>query len=92
MVEARLETGRTHQVRVHFSDHGHPLLGDPDYGGLGGTKFIKQLSRKLARQALHARLLCFDHPTDGKRHLYEANPPADFQAALDTLRKKKEGA
>jgi len=72
-----LETGRTHQIRVHAADHGFALLGDAVYG---------KRSPLIARQALHAQLLAFDHPVTGERLRFEAPPPADFAAALAALR------
>jgi len=87
MVACRLETGRTHQVRVHMSDMGHPILGDELYGGgSGGDHRLKGALARLSRQALHARHLAFDHPVTGRRIDLEAAPPQDFQDALAALR------
>ncbi len=77
LLECDLETGRTHQIRVHLASIGHPLEGDPLYGGRG--------SRRLARQALHAWKLAFVHPSTGKSVRFEAPPPADFEALLADL-------
>jgi 23S rRNA pseudouridine1911/1915/1917 synthase len=77
LVRFTLVTGRTHQIRVHAADHGFPLLGDATYG---------KRSPLLARQALHAALLAFDHPTTGARLRFESPLPADFSAALAALR------
>lgn len=92
LVEVELETGRTHQIRVHLSEAGHPLLADATYGG---TRLEKGLSsqaparlaaRAIGRQALHAQRLCFDHPTSGERVCFEAPLPPDFEEALRILR------
>ena len=77
LVRFTLETGRTHQIRVHAADHGFALLGDAVYG---------KRSPLIARQALHAQLLAFDHPVTGERLRFDAPPPADFAAALAGLR------
>jgi 23S rRNA pseudouridine1911/1915/1917 synthase len=86
-----LHTGRTHQIRVHLSEAGHPLLGDTLYGGTrregreqGGL--AARASRAIGRQALHAARLAFDHPRTGKRLVFEAPLPADFRRALAVLR------
>lgn len=88
LVEARLETGRTHQIRVHFSEAGHPLLGDPVYGRLPRLPLLRTATACLgpARQALHARLLGFVHPILGNTLSFTAPLPADFEQALLTLR------
>lgn len=75
----QLETGRTHQIRVHMQAIGHPIAGDPLYGGERGNPFHTQ------GQCLHARVLGFTHPTTGERMTFEAPLPADFQAILDGL-------
>lgn len=85
LVEARLETGRTHQVRVHFADGGFPVLGDPLYGRLPKQEPERQVARELGRQALHARLLAFTHPTTGERLSFSTAPPPDMQRALAAL-------
>jgi 23S rRNA pseudouridine1911/1915/1917 synthase len=79
-VEVGLETGRTHQIRVHFADVGHPLLGDALYGG------AKKGEGLIARQALHAWRLVFAHPRTGKALKFEAPIPADLRRALKLLR------
>ena len=91
LVEARLETGRTHQIRVHFSEAGHPLLGDPLYGrpprqAAATGKRLREVAEKLGHQALHARLLGFIHPIGGAYLEFSAPLPADFRAAIDALR------
>lgn len=86
LVSCRLETGRTHQIRVHLAEHGAPILGDLLYGKTPKHPVLRDAANALGRPALHARLLGFDHPTTGKRVRFEAEPPADFQIALATLR------
>ena len=88
LVEARLETGRTHQVRVHLSDHGFPLLGDELYGRTPKDPLLKQVELALARPALHAAHLSFVHPVTKERMSFETAPPIDFETALVALRKK----
>ncbi len=85
LVEARLETGRTHQVRVHFADMGHPVLGDQLYARLPSHEAARAQARAMGRQALHARLLGFEHPVTGEALLFETPPPADMRAAMDAL-------
>ena len=91
LLECRLETGRTHQIRVHMSWRGHPLFNDPRYGGdriLKGTtfskyrQFISNCFALLPRQALHARSLGFVHPTTGREMLFESDLPEDFRAVI----------
>jgi 23S rRNA pseudouridine1911/1915/1917 synthase len=79
LVECRLETGRTHQVRVHMASIGHPLLGDPVYGRAGRThgKVLKELG--FERQALHAAELGFTHPVTKNRLSFSSPMPTDMQ-------------
>jgi len=86
LVRCRLETGRTHQIRVHFADAGHPILGDRTYGRRPGSARLAELSAALGRQALHAAVLELEHPTTGARLRFEAPLPADMQALLAALR------
>ncbi|GMU59956.1 MAG: putative RNA pseudouridine synthase [Myxococcaceae bacterium] len=79
-VQIRLETGRTHQIRVHFAEAGHPLLSDALYG----TRASKR-SEVISRQALHAWKLAFPHPRTGRRLSFTAPVPADFKAAEKAL-------
>jgi 23S rRNA pseudouridine1911/1915/1917 synthase len=81
LVDIRLETGRTHQIRVHFSALRHPCVGDLTYGA--DPVLAKRLG--LTRQWLHARLLAFDHPADGRRVEFVSDYPDDLRKALDTL-------
>lgn len=85
LVECRLETGRTHQVRVHCASIGHPLLGDPVYGR--SPKPLRALLERLEfrRQALHAAELGFTHPVIGERLLFRAELPADMRELIDEL-------
>jgi 23S rRNA pseudouridine1911/1915/1917 synthase len=84
LVRFRLETGRTHQIRVHAADHGWPLLGDTLYGK--PPPKLAPLAKTLGRQALHAALLELDHPVTGEHLRFESPLPADMQAALAALR------
>jgi 23S rRNA pseudouridine1911/1915/1917 synthase len=78
LVACKLETGRTHQIRVHLSHVGHPLVGDPQYGKRNGVP-------KFSRQALHARGLALVHPKSGKAMRWEAELPVDFSELLNSL-------
>ncbi len=86
LVECRLETGRTHQVRVHMASIGHPLLGDPVYGR--ATPRLRPILTQLhfARQALHAAVLGFIHPVTGANLRFESKLPADMTGLLVELR------
>src|SRR2546423_7789757 len=75
LLRVRLETGRTHQIRVHLQSIGHPVAGDPDYGGRPGEL-------GLTRQFLHAARPAFDHPVSGERADVAPPPPPDLQGAL----------
>ena len=92
LVECRLETGRTHQIRVHMAWKGHPLFNDARYGGdriLKGTtfskykQFIENCFSALPRQALHARSLGFVHPTTREEVYFDSELPADLQTVID---------
>ena len=90
-VSATLDTGRTHQIRVHFAWRRHPLVGDPVYGGrlalpAGASDALVVMLRTFRRQALHATRLAFVHPSSGDRIEFEAAPPDDFLALLKVLR------
>lgn len=85
-VKLRLETGRTHQIRVHMASMGHPLLGDTVYGG-GRTPFEKAHAPYLTGQCLHAKELSFVHPITKEEMHFECPLPQDFQHLLDILEK-----
>jgi len=100
LVECRLETGRTHQIRVHMKHIGHPLFSDETYGGraiVKGTtfsryrQFVENCFDVLPRQALHARVLGFEHPSTGKHMHFESPMPADFEACLERWRNYTSG-
>jgi 23S rRNA pseudouridine1911/1915/1917 synthase len=90
LLELRLETGRTHQIRVHMSESGHPLVGDPVYGGtaraagLRSSEF-RSMVKKFGRQALHARTLGFRHPSSGEYLEFNSELPEDMQTLMDYL-------
>lgn len=95
VVECRLETGRTHQIRVHFSFIKHPVFNDDEYGGdkiLRGTtfaryqQFVRNCFAILPRQALHAKSLSFDHPVTGKRLSFDSELPDDMKQAIEKWR------
>ena len=91
LVECRLETGRTHQIRVHMSHIGHPLVGDQDYGKHFQTKenILPENARAIVenfkRQALHAAVLGFEHPVTGEHLRFEAELPDDFTQLLNAF-------
>ncbi|MBE6336009.1 MAG: RluA family pseudouridine synthase [Lentimicrobiaceae bacterium] len=95
LVECRLETGRTHQIRVHFQHIGHPLFNDYLYGGdaiLKGTtftkyrQFIENCFREIPRHCLHAKILGFVHPTTGETMYFDSELPSDMVSVLDKWR------
>ena len=92
LVECRLETGRTHQIRVHMAHIAHPVIGDQDYGMAFRTKAnrlpepLKTMTKDFPRQALHAKLLAFAHPVTGETMRFEADMPADMQALIVAFR------
>lgn len=96
LVECKLETGRTHQIRVHFKSIGHPLFNDNEYGGdailkgINSSKykqFIQNCFALLPRQALHAKTLGITHPVTGEKLFFDSEIPADMQAVIDKWRK-----
>lgn len=95
LIECQLETGRTHQIRVHLKYHGHPLFNDPKYGGntiRKGTvytkyrQFVENCFKVMPRQALHAKSLGFIHPRTGEEMYFEAPLPEDFAAVMERWR------
>ena len=96
LIECRLETGRTHQIRVHMKYIGHPLFNDETYGGdkiVKGTvfskyrQFVENCFALCPRHALHAKTLGFIHPTTGKQMLFDSEIPADMQAVIEKWRR-----
>jgi 23S rRNA pseudouridine1911/1915/1917 synthase len=93
LLNCRLDTGRTHQIRVHLKAIGHPVVGDPVYSGpqwkgIPNKKLQKALS-SFGRQALHAASLAFPHPSSGERMSFRAPVPADMALLLETLRAER---
>jgi 23S rRNA pseudouridine1911/1915/1917 synthase len=86
LIECRLETGRTHQVRVHMSSIGHPLLGDPVYGRSSAAFRPALSAANFSRQALHAAELGFIHPVRDERLRFSSEIPPDMQRLIDALR------
>jgi 23S rRNA pseudouridine1911/1915/1917 synthase len=91
LLQCQLETGRTHQIRVHMAHIGHALVGDPLYGGglrlpKGATPALVEALRGFRRQALHAERLAFEHPISGEPMQFEVPRPADQDALIETLR------
>jgi len=89
-VKLNLETGRTHQIRVHMQHRGFPVLGDPVYGArlklpAGASESLRAALRGFRRQALHARRLALTHPVTGESLAWQAQPPSDMRDLLDVL-------
>lgn len=96
LIECRLETGRTHQIRAHMKHIGHPLFNDEMYGGnqvLSGTvftkykQFVDNCFKIIPRQALHAKSLGFIHPTTGEKMFFDSALPADFEEVMEKWEK-----
>jgi 23S rRNA pseudouridine1911/1915/1917 synthase len=90
LVRCQLETGRTHQIRVHLAHIGHPLVGDPVYGGrrrlpAGATAAVVSALQGFRRQALHATSLALEHPLSGEAMQWEAPLPSDMRELLAVL-------
>jgi len=96
LLAVELETGRTHQIRVHMQHAGYPLIGDPVYGRRGSPAGLtvqqREAWRAFPRQALHAWQLAFDHPITGEPVFAEAPVPADLAALLETLAPEADGS
>jgi 23S rRNA pseudouridine1911/1915/1917 synthase len=95
LARVRLETGRTHQIRVHMEHIGYPIVGDPLYAGRkrfpkGATPELREALEKFPRQALHAAKLELTHPKSGKRVTYEAPLPDDMKELLAMLTRDME--
>ncbi|TKJ40472.1 RNA pseudouridine synthase [candidate division LCP-89 bacterium B3_LCP] len=97
LLQLQLETGRTHQIRIHMLHAGHPVLGDPQYGGrnrrLGPLtsaqrRFVAEIFEILPRQALHAAVLSFIHPATGETLRFESEFPEDIQQVLQLIRSR----
>ena len=93
LLDVALETGRTHQIRVHLAHVGHPVVGDATYGagwerGMGGPEraWARELAARVPRQFLHAAELAFDHPVSGERLRFRAGLPADLGSVADWAR------
>jgi 23S rRNA pseudouridine1911/1915/1917 synthase len=96
LIECRLETGRTHQIRVHMAHVRHPLVGDVQYGGAlklpkGASPELVETLRGFRRQALHAERLEFAHPADGRTIAVEAEIPSDMATLISALREDARG-
>jgi 23S rRNA pseudouridine1911/1915/1917 synthase len=96
LMKIRLETGRTHQIRVHLSEAGFPLVGDSVYGGSGRMAsiqdtFLRKLIKEMGRQALHAKTLGFVHPSSGEYMEFDSELPQDMAAIIDYLEKTRNG-
>ncbi|WP_395695027.1 RluA family pseudouridine synthase, partial [Piscinibacter sp.] len=85
LVECSLETGRTHQIRVHMAHAGHPIVGDPKYGDFERNRVLARGPLRFARMFLHAQELAFDHPVDGRRITLRAGLPAECETLLAKL-------
>ena len=90
-MQVAIHTGRTHQIRVHLSAIGHPIVGDPLYGGVhrrvpGDLRAVTHLERPF----LHAAQLVFKHPRDGRRMEFTSELPDDLQRVLDELRARRD--
>jgi 23S rRNA pseudouridine1911/1915/1917 synthase len=97
LARVRLETGRTHQIRVHLAHVGYPIVGDPVYGGrrripAGATPQLLAALDSFRRQALHAARLEFVHPKSGKSVSFDAPLPADFRQLLGAMERDLAGA
>ena len=95
LLDVQLETGRTHQIRVHLAHLGYPVVGDPVYGGrawspVGASASVRDTVRGFGRQALHACALQLRHPTRGTLLDWESDPPEDFRGLLSVLEESRD--
>lgn len=99
LVKLNLETGRTHQIRVHLSYLGHPVFGDAEYGGrdrqLGNLanderQFAGELLLRMDRQSLHAKVIGFTHPAKNEFMRFDSELPEDMKLLLDSIRNQTE--
>jgi 23S rRNA pseudouridine1911/1915/1917 synthase len=93
-VECKLETGRTHQIRVHLSHSGHSVLGDQTYGNnarkiQGSPDYLQSALKEIDHQALHSFYISFIHPTSSNRMEFEKDMPNDFNKIITLIRNKK---
>jgi 23S rRNA pseudouridine1911/1915/1917 synthase len=90
LLQVAIATGRTHQIRVHLSAIGHPIVGDPTYGGVHRrvADDVRAVQR-LGRPFLHAARLVFTHPIEGRRMEFSSPLPEDLQSVLDDVRAKQ---
>jgi 23S rRNA pseudouridine1911/1915/1917 synthase len=96
LLEVDIETGRTHQIRVHLTDLGHPVVGDRVYGGAGrirtvGDPAARARMKAMDRQALHAWRLAFSHPVTGEKMQFSAPLPEDMAGLCAFLRERGKG-
>jgi 23S rRNA pseudouridine955/2504/2580 synthase len=85
LLDVTLKTGRTHQIRVHLANQGHPIVGDPKYGDFALNRQMARGEHRFARMFLHARHLAFDHPASGERIELEAPLPPECETLLEQL-------
>ena len=91
LLKVAIATGRTHQIRVHLSAIGHPIVGDPTYGGLHRRTLANlRAVQRLERPFLHATHLAFTHPADGRRVEFDSPLPPDLQAVLDDIEEREQ--
>jgi 23S rRNA pseudouridine1911/1915/1917 synthase len=92
LIKVAIATGRTHQIRVHLHAIGHPIVGDPVYGGVHRrvAPDLRALMR-LERPFLHSARLCFTHPTDGRRVEFDSPLPPDLESVIDEVAERQEG-
>ena len=96
LLEVDIETGRTHQIRVHLTELGHPIIGDQVYGGAGRIRtvrdpLVRARVKSMERQALHAWRLSFTHPVSGEQMLFVSPLPEDMATLCSFLRERKRG-